>query len=240
MSNHCWNNVTINAKPAVLAKLEVLFNDYKNYSYFVDWGNSFFPNKEGLPSSGSEYLFYGTRWWEFDCNMISNTALQISGDSAWGPPEEFIRMISEHYKVGCEITFAESGMGFAGRRVWQNGECIDRLDQSYSQHVYDEGGMDALIQEYLYDEDCLENYSSSDAFIDEMGIGRCSDEEMETLMKQFKELKTLPKQEIIDELQEIKTHLDHLEMNGLSEKVKKMLDALSHEWYEELKQKENE
>jgi ribosomal protein L29 len=131
-------------------------------------------------------------------------------------------------------------MDFAGKRIWENGECIDRLDQSYSQHVYDEGGMDALIQEYLYDEDCLQNYSSSQAFIDAMGIDKCSDEEMDTLMKQFKELKTLTKQEIIDELEEIKTHLKHLSMEGLAKKVQNMLDILSNEWEEELKVKENE
>jgi len=240
MANHCWNNVTIEGKPDVLAKLQVLFNNYENYNYFVDWGNSFFPNKEGLPTSGSEYLFYGTRWWEFDCDMISDETLQISGDSAWGPPEELIRMISEHYAVKCEITFSESGMDFAGKRIWENGECIDRIDQSYSEHVYDEGGMDALIQEYLYDENCLENYSSSQAFIDAMGIDKCSDEEMDTLMKQFRELKTLSKQEIIDELEEIKTHLKHLTMEGLAKKVQNMLDVLSNEWEEELKVKENE
>ena len=73
-----------------------------------------------------------------------------------------------------------------------------------------------------------------------MCIGECSDEEMETLMKQFRELKTFTKQEIIDELEEIKTHLKHLTMEGLAKKVQNMLDVLSNEWEEELKVKENE
>ena len=58
MSNHCWNNVTIEGKPDVLAKLQVLFNDYKNHDYMVDWGNTFFPNMENKPTDTSDYLFY--------------------------------------------------------------------------------------------------------------------------------------------------------------------------------------
>ena len=239
MSNHCWNNVTIEGKPDVLAKLEVLFNDYENHDYMVDWGNTFFPNMENKPPDAGGYLFYGTRWWDFDCNMISDTTLQISGDSAWGPPEGLIQLISEHYQVECEITFSESGCDFAGKRVWQNGECIDRLDQTYSEHVYDERGMDGLIEEYLYDECCIDNYDTPQAFIDAMSV-KASSEEIDTLTQHFRELKTLDKQEIMDELKEIQTHLKHLSMEGLAKKVEKMLEALSNEWHEELKIKENE
>lgn len=239
MANHCWNNVTIEGKPEVLAKLEVLFNDYENHDYMISWGNTFFPNMENKPADTSDYLFYGTRWWDFTCEMISDTTLQISGDSAWGPPEELIRMISEQYQVECEITFSESGCDFAGKRIWQNGDCIDRIDQSYSEHVYDEGGMDGLIEEYLYDENCFEYYDSPQAFIDAMGVDVKSDE-MDILKEHFKELKVMNKQEVIDGLQEIKTHLKHLSMEGLAKKVDKMLEALSNEWEEELKVKENE
>jgi hypothetical protein len=239
MANHCWNNVTIEGKPDVLAKLEVLFNDYKKYDYMVNWGNTFFPNMENKPADTSDYLFYGTRWWEFDCVMISDTTLQISGDSAWGPPEGLIQLISEHYQVECEITFSESGCDFAGKRTWQNGDCIDRIDQLYSQHVYDERGMDGLIEEYLYDENCLEYYDSPQAFLDAMGVDVEYDE-MDTLKKHFKELKVIDKQEVIDGLEEIITHLKHLSMEGLAKKVEKMHEVLSNEWEEELKVKENE
>lgn len=239
MANHCWNNVTIEGKPDVLAKLEVLFNDYENHDYMVDWCNTFFPNMENKPSDKSDHLFYGTRWWEFTCEMISDTTLQISGDSAWGPPEELIQLISEHYQVECEITFSESGMDFAGKRTYQNGECIDRLDQSYSEHVYDERGMDGLIEEYLYDENCVESYDSPQAFVNALGINVKSDE-MDTLKKHFKELKVIDKQEVIDGLEEIITHLKHLSMEGLAKKVEKMHEVLSNEWHEELKKQENE
>ena len=210
MANHCWNNVTIEGKPDVLAKLEVLFDDYENHDYMVDWCNTFFPNMENKPADTSNYLFYGTRWWEFTCEMISDTTLQISGDSAWGPPEELIQLISEHYQVECEITFSESGCDFAGKRTWQNGECIDRLDQTYSQ-----------------------------AFIDAMSVKPKSDE-MEALKKHFKELKVIDKQEVIDGLEEIITHLKHLSMEGLAKKVEKMHEVLSNEWEQELKKQENE
>lgn len=239
MANHCWNNVTIEGKPDVLAKLQVLFNNYNNFDYMVNWCNTFFPNMENKPDDASDYLFYGTRWWEFDCDMISDTTLQISGDSAWGPPEEFIQLISEHYNVECEITFAESGMDFAGRRTWQNGELIDRLDQTYSQYTYDDRGIHGLIEEYLYDEDCFESYDSPEAFVNAIGIS-VTIKEMDTLYKHFKKVKTLNKQKIIIELKEIETHLNHLDMEGLAEKVQNMINILSNEWQEELKIPENE
>lgn len=236
MANHCWNHVTIEGTQDVLAKLEVLLNNYENYESLVDWSNTFFPNMENKPTDPSDYLFYGTRWWEFDCVMISDTTLEISGNSAWSPPEELIRLISEHYQVECRINFRESGCDFAGKRTWQNGECIDRIDQTYSEHVYDEDGMDGLIEEYLYDESCLDHYNSPQDFLNSMGVDVYSDE-MDALKQHFKEFKTLDRKEVIKDLQEIITHLKNLSMEGLAKKVEKMHESLSNEWEEELKLK---
>jgi hypothetical protein len=71
-----------------------------------------------------------------------------------------------------------------------------------------------------------------------MGVN-VESEEMDELKEHFRQLKSLSKQEIIDELAEIKTHLKHLTMEGLAKKVENMLDVLSNEWEEELKVKEN-
>jgi len=239
MANNCWNNVIIEGKPEVLAKLEVLFNDYENHDYLVEWGNTFFPNKEDLPTSTIDHLFYDTKWWEFTCEMISDTTLQISGDSAWGPPEKLISMISEHYAVRCEITFAESGMDFAGKCIWENGECIDRIDQSYAEYIYDEGGIDNLITEYLYDDNCFEYYPTPQSFVSSMNINIVS-EELDILTNFYKENFKMNKKAILNQLEEIKKHLENLEMQGLAKKVIHCIDSLNIEWVEELKKEVNE
>jgi hypothetical protein len=238
MANHCWNAVIIEGKPDVLAKIEVLFDNYKNYDYLVDWANTFFPNMENLPSQ-SDYLFYGTRWWDSTCDMTTDVTLHVTGDSAWSPPLKLLQLISEYYGVRCEITFSESGMGFAGKCIWENGNLEYSRDMSYSEHVYEQNGVQGLIDEYLYDEDCLEYYESPKDFESSMKV-QITDEEMEYLKEHFASLQSLNKQEIIDELEEIKNHLENLEMHGLAKKVEKMFYALSIEWRKELKEKEDE
>lgn len=237
MANNCWNTVTIEGKPDVLAKLEVLFNDYENHEYLVDWANNFFPNMENKPDHGSGYLFYGTKWWDFTCEMISDTALQISGDSAWGPPEDLIRMISEHYQVECEIIFSESGIDFAGKRTYQNGEEIESYNATYSQYTYDERGIHGLIEEYLYDDSCFELYETPNDFIEKLGIEKVSSEDMDEIKTFYKEynINMINKKATLNELKEIETHLIHLEMIGLAAKITRMHELLSQEWEEELK-----
>lgn len=235
MSNHCWNNVTITGNPVKIAKLEVLFNTYSDYEYLAEWANSFFPNVENLPSK-ENYETYGTRWWEVTCELLNHNTLQISGDSAWSPPEEFIKMISEHYNVFCTLDFSESGNDFAGSYEFDDGEKTKAYDCNYSQHVYDTGGVEALVNEYLYDEEYYENYENADNFIEKLCVSDVTDEDVTIIKNHFREhLKSkLNKKETLDDIAEILLHLKHLHMNGLAAKVEHIHALLSEEWENDL------
>jgi hypothetical protein len=235
MSNHCWNYVNITGDPVTLAKLEVLFNTYADYAYLAEWANSFFPNLENLPGK-ENHEEYSTRWWEVECQLTSSNTLEISGDSAWSPPVNFIQMISEHYKVLCTLDFSESGNDFAGSYEYENGEKTKSYDCSYSQHVYDTNGITGLIDEYLYEEEHYKEYENASNFIVKMGIPNVTDEHLQKLTMHFeKNLKSkLNKKETLSDIADMLQHLKHLEMKGLALKVENIYNLLSEEWSDDL------
>lgn len=237
MANHCWNNVIIEGKKEVLDELEVLFNKYEKVNYFVDFGNAFFPNLKYYPTK-EDYNYYGTKWWDFNINREHDEYLQVSGDSAWSPPLKLIEMIAKEYSVGCTISFSETGCDFAGVYVFQNNQLIERADYTYAQYAYSvENGVQSLIDDYLYDADCFENYEDADNFIDQLGVEGVEHEDMDTLREIFKEYKgpMLDKKQLLTDLDEIVQHLKNLSMYGLATKVEDAHTVLSKEWQEQLK-----
>jgi len=205
MSNHCWNAVTIIGDKDVLDKLEELFNKYENYDYFTQFGNSFFEgSKKYKPVEKENYLEYGTRWWDFETNRQEDKLLQINGDSAWGPPTGLLQMISDEYQVRCSIDFSESGCDFAGEYIYNNGEVESSYDCSYSQHLYNCDGIDQVISEYLYDEECFESYKNAQNFIISLGIEDVRSYEIEKLEKLFEEHLPVKEEEPIIEEERVR------------------------------------
>ncbi len=242
MSNHCWNNVSIEGKKEVLDRLEELFKNYHEIDYFVDFGNAFFPDLENPPTR-EDYNFYGTKWWDFSIYREHDEYLQVSGDSAWSPPLELIRMIAEKYSVGCTIQFSEGGCDFAGVYVYQNDQIIEKADYSCAQYAYSvKNGVQSLIDDYLYDDDCFENYKDADNFIDQLGVEGVEYEDMDTLRELFKEYKgpMLDKKQLLTDLEGINEHLKNLSMHGLATKVQDAHAALTKEWEHELIPKTDE
>lgn len=244
MANHCWNAVSIEGDKETLDKLQAIFNKYDDIDYFADFGNLFFENSDSFdPVEQGNYHQYGTRWWEFDIIREHDEYLQVNGDSAWSPITPLILMISEEYQVRCTVSFSESGCDFAGVHIYDKGIVEQKHDSSYAQHIYDqEEGVDSLINEYLYEEECYENYESADDFITSLGVDGVTSEDMEILDNLFKE--NLPpmlnKKETIENIAEVLKSLKHLEMNGLAAKVEHIHTMLSHEWQEDLKPEKNE
>jgi hypothetical protein len=242
MANHCWNNLVIEGKKEVLDKLEELFKNYHEIDYFVDFGNAFFPDLKDPPTR-EDYNFYGTKWWDFIINRENDDYMEISGDSAWGPPLELIRMIAEKYSVGCTISFSEGGCNFAGVYVYQNDQLIEKADYSCAQYAYSvENGVQSLMDDYLYDDDCFDIYKDADDFIDKLGVEGVEHEDMERLNELFKEYygPMLDKKQLLTDLKGINEHLKNLGMHGLATKVEDAHAALTKEWQEELKPVENE
>jgi len=49
---------------------------------------------------------------------------EVAGDSAWGPPLELVRFISEQFHLWAVVTYDEPGMGFAGAEAYRDGEQV--------------------------------------------------------------------------------------------------------------------
>jgi hypothetical protein len=66
---------------------------------------------------------WGTKWTpDFSFEMSScGTTISFQGDSAWSPPEELMRYITETYPVMVEMSYIEESMGFVGCSIFHKG-----------------------------------------------------------------------------------------------------------------------
>lgn len=131
MANYCWNYAVISGDKAVLDEIQERFSKYDDFNYFTHFGD--YVLKKETPTNIEEYYLYGTKWWEFDVNERTDSTLTISGDSAWSPPLELLRQISEVYNVEIEGEYAESGMGFAGFFTCEDG-CLNDNEMTYFEY----------------------------------------------------------------------------------------------------------
>jgi len=67
---------------------------------------------------------WGTKWapgvGNYEYDMESN-GIYISGESAWSPPSELVRYITEQYPVKAILTYQEGGMCFGGVESYVGG-----------------------------------------------------------------------------------------------------------------------
>jgi hypothetical protein len=223
MANHCWNDVKIEGSPEVLDQLEVLFDNYKNTDYFVDFGNAFFPDMTDPPTK-EDYTYYGTKWWEFTMTRTDANTLDISGDSAWSPPLKLIRMISETYDVFSEISFSEGGCNFAGVHSFNEDGIVDQYDCSCAQLEYNNNGMDGVIESYLSDGDAYDYYDSPADFIDKLDLEEVSAESFKILEDDFREhkIRIFSDDEVLEKLKGILKDVKNLGMNGLASRIEEL------------------
>lgn len=115
---------------------------------------------------------YGTKW---DV-LISNIDIQVLGDdmslsfeTAWSPPLEFCRKLSEKFNTQVVIEFSEYGVGFGGRYIFDGGEQIESVDMSYMEWMYECGDIVNEIEFFLQDNSPEETkkYFSQYSFYDE-------------------------------------------------------------------------
>jgi hypothetical protein len=68
---------------------------------------------------------WGTKWAP-DVNLVSSGVheFEVAGDSAWGPPSELVRFISEQFHLWAVVTYDEPGMCFAGAEAYRDGEKV--------------------------------------------------------------------------------------------------------------------
>jgi len=136
MANDCWNNVKITGDQDILIKLKERF-DSVNSGFLT---TSTYPSMFEGNTSGNARDFtdvdFGSK--RVDCSNyeLEDGEITFAGDSAWSPPLEFYRLLSEDWKVKVDVKYDERGNDFAGHVVYDSGEVVSEEEWTYWEHLY--------------------------------------------------------------------------------------------------------
>jgi len=177
MANHCYNHITISDISDVnREKLNTFFKKVLvNTQYgtgMTDWFlvAKQFPHRAEFteidlasedafykdPKQDS-YKMFGSKW--FDCCWERDEDI-ISGDSAWGPIDLFIKMLSEEFKFDFEMVFEEGGCGVYGKCGSSEGNYWEESMEKW-EYYYKEGDIWSEL-EYYIDEGILDHEDLSE------------------------------------------------------------------------------
>jgi hypothetical protein len=176
MANNCWNYAVLSGDKAALDEIQERFSKYGDFNYFIEFGD--YVLKKETKTSTDHYYLYGTKWWDFNIDERTDLSLTISGDSAWSPPLELLRQISEVYNVTIEGEYNECGMGFGGFfSAYEGG--LDDNQMTYREYQL-ECDRDWAIQDIIDD---LESFEEE---FNEEDYDYLTQEEKEYIKKQLK------------------------------------------------------
>lgn len=127
MANYCYNWVSFTGDKDVLDLLQTKFETYESHEgTFSDWCDKFFTDKREEKEDAFDELYnYGTKWWDFEIDRRGYDNLLVMGSSAWSPPQEFLRRLSEEYAVKIYGDYEESGSDYGGYAEYENGVMDD-------------------------------------------------------------------------------------------------------------------
>jgi len=162
MANDCWNSVKITGDLGTLEKLMEKFTSLENG--FLHNGNYY------TMFEGHDFKDHDFDSKRLDCSSaeIYDGSIIFAGDSAWTPPLEFYRLLSEEYGVTVVVTYDERGMDFAGHSVFVNGEHEVNEEWTYWEYVYLKDN-DAFYDEA---EDCMSYEDSVDIWMESLSIDK--------------------------------------------------------------------
>lgn len=116
MANNCFNQTLISGSEEVIDRLQELFKSKAQDESFATFADRFFPE----PCED-----YGSKWWDFWVERNEPDYLIVLGDSAWCPPDEFLRLLSLHYPVRVVNEYEEQGFDFGGTTTYEAGKVDD-------------------------------------------------------------------------------------------------------------------
>lgn len=99
--------------------------------------------KNALGGHAWENQNWGVKWGACEVNMDHNDpeCASYHFDTAWGPPLEFLERVAEDWpSLRFELSFEESGMGFGGEVVYEDGCCVheNNYDMDYDEEDEDD------------------------------------------------------------------------------------------------------
>lgn len=178
MANNCYNYVSISGDKIILDELQAKFNSPLKEESFRKLAESFF-------SDGyiNESVDLGSKWWDLWTERDEDRHLLVTGDSAWCPPHEFLRLISLHYPVKIVGDYEEPGQNFGGTTTYQYGDMEDTcykylewLWVSDSDHFWNE-------LEY-YEENCEDFAEFKKIYLDDFTTP-LSEKDLQDIEKEF-------------------------------------------------------
>lgn len=180
MANHCSNYIVISGAPEAVSEIEKVLQEIKNGNEHL-WYDTFAKTLGLNPSENHEF---GTKWFDFYMEKQTDGTLQLSGDSAWGPPTEWLLKLSDKFNVSIESEYDECGNDFAGYYNCENG--IVTKDDQMKWFVYrlKEDRESAIENAYCH----LETFEE---FLEEMGedIKLLTEEETEEVKNELNTVK---------------------------------------------------
>lgn len=115
MPNWCENTISINGAREVV---EALHHAIETSDIGLMGLRP--PTWDGSAVSNTD--MWGTKWVADIYNMeLFDGTLVIHCMTAWSPPCELLRYISENHDVTCEVTFDEGGCDFVGHAFYRDG-----------------------------------------------------------------------------------------------------------------------
>jgi hypothetical protein len=140
MANHCWNLITISGSDIRIKKLKKFLESNETEDIYNQMTEKYGSND------------YGSRWFESNFDLSIDGYVYINGSSAWSPPTELSRLISEKFKVNVKHEYSEQDNDFAGFDEFQEGELVGGIQMGYREYLTHTKEYDELFQSYYLDE----------------------------------------------------------------------------------------
>ena len=164
MPNHTAVTVEIVGSPDALDQLAELASEGKSIlKHFIPLPENAITTHTGLTEDGEPFEYqafaetrnggevdgynlacnlWGTKWADYDVDLIvddrsdANPSIKIRCNSAWSPPVEGYRKLTEILPIAVVLSYQDEGYGYVGATSVAGGEIIDEQD-------YDSTGMDS-------------------------------------------------------------------------------------------------
>jgi len=84
---------------------------------------------------------WGTKWTpDFEFERHDDTSIWFHGQSAWSPPEELMRYITEIYPVTIEMSYCEESMEYIGASIFAKGKTYSSsAEPEFSMYTFESG-----------------------------------------------------------------------------------------------------
>jgi len=189
MANSCFNWAHIVGSKESLDLLEARVKEVKSVDDSLYWVSFHHVLGIEVPDNGDVYAKFGTKWFDAEWNRESDTDASLSGDSAWSPPSEFFRKLSEVYGLTIESEYEESGDDFAGYYNCTNGEVV--RDDSYSYNMFHLLENRQYFMEKICEDITHGTYEDFEDFVkyNEDVVPVLSPKEIEEIKEQFNQVK---------------------------------------------------